>query len=491
LSLAVPIFNVVFSILLDLVSKCQRDKTLGEYYISYMIKAFILQVINTGVIITVSNMKIPKIKSWSEYFPFFTGEYTDFDPEWYKTVGSTIIFSMLMNIITPHLSTVLYFLVNQCKKCYDKFDKTKETKCKTRKEYLNIYLGPEFNISARYASILTNIMITLIFSPGMPILNIFLFIFLFITYWVDKCLLLRYYKYPPSIDLYLDKVINIVIVCGLLLHFLFAIWIYGNTYIVSNDDPELFGSVKNKFEKILNDLENDANFFSNSFKRFSYSHNKFMLLIFILFLLIIIFRIFCWNIFAKKFCKKFISQIGQIKNLTIYEAMDVDVVYKNYNLRKGRANQIQDEADFSDDDFSSMMEFLREKMRIDRKVIIDKLSNVSELNECYQYLKEYAENNTYFKRNINKDEFERNIPKIMRNIKKENYNPRLAEKAEIILGRDQQGKKIIRMIYLINRDYSYLGEENDKYKDFIYYYIYLPRSKRIREKEDNNIILKK
>ena len=473
----VPVFNVIFSVLLDVLSKFQRDKTLSQYYTSYMIKSFILQLINTGIILIIANMIILKVKSWKEYFPFFTGQYQDMDPGWYATVGTSIAFSMILNIVTPHATPLCFCLWNKCQKCCDKCG-SKETKCKTRKEYLNIYLGPQFNISARYASILTTIFITLMFSSGMPLLYGCAFMFLFITYWVDKWLLLRYYQYPPNIDLFLDTYCNVIILIGMVIHFAFGIWIYGNEKILSNDDPGWFGEIQDKLNDIFKSLTSSSNYFKNAFARVLYTHNIIMLIFLIFIVLIVIYRIFFWNCSTKKCCTCCTVNVNKIKTVDIYESVNVDKLYKIYNLRKARVNEINEKKE----DPILIKKFLVDRIMKERGYIVRRILDTKGKGEESEILQEL--NNKLEEIEI---DFDKEMPPIMEKRMKTYSKVRHSNQKEVVC-KDENGKNEIRKITTIERDYTYHVIDNDNYQDFAYYYLYLNESRRYK---DNGEISKK
>ena len=82
------------------------------------------------MIILVVNAKISEV-SLPAFFPIFAGEYVDFTVEWYKVVGATITLTMMINIITPHLSVFLKMMKSSCLKCCDRgctFDRRKTKK---------------------------------------------------------------------------------------------------------------------------------------------------------------------------------------------------------------------------------------------------------------------------------------------------------------------------------------------------------------------------
>ena len=469
----VPVFNVIFSILLDVVSKYQRDKTLSKYYTSYMIKSFILQLINTGIILIITNMMIVG-KDISKDSPFFAGEFQDMNSGWYSTVGTSILFTMIINIVTPHAAPLLFCIWNKCRVCCDKCGK-KETKCKTRKEYLDLYLGPEFNISARYASILTTIFVTLMFSSGMPLLYACAFLFLFITYWVDKILLFRYYQYPPNIDLFLDTYCNMVILFGMVIHFAFGIWMYGNEMIISKEDPGWFGDVQEKIAKALESMTTSDSYYSNAFSRILYTHNILMLIFLAIIILALIYRIFFWNCTANKCCKCCVVDVKKIKCVDIYDAVAVDKLYKIYNLRKARMNILNEEkinVDF-------LQEFILSKIILERKQIVRKMidssgknvENVEVVNEIYTKKEE-----------IEKD-FDKAMPDIMVKRAVATHTYKHSREREVIV-KNEIGQNELRKIAMIERDYTYQIIGNDEYKDFAYYYLYLPEARRYKDNGD-------
>ncbi len=48
------------------------------------------------------------------------GTYSDFTPEWYKKVGSTIAFTLLINTVSPHIVKILIAVVHSCIRKYDR-----------------------------------------------------------------------------------------------------------------------------------------------------------------------------------------------------------------------------------------------------------------------------------------------------------------------------------------------------------------------------------
>jgi hypothetical protein len=189
ISIIVPILGSVLILLMKWLSHFEKNKTMTQQLTSSMWKMFILQFINTGLVIVLVNVYIGPVKNWWKDFPMFTGNYEDFDPSWYSDVGTTINFTMFINIFVPHLSAFMGVFLNFLKRCSDGgCSGGKRTKKTNKKEYLDLYTGPNFGIDIRYAQLLTFIFVSLVYSSGIPILYFCVLLYLIITYFVDKYL---------------------------------------------------------------------------------------------------------------------------------------------------------------------------------------------------------------------------------------------------------------------------------------------------------------
>jgi hypothetical protein len=88
-------------------------------------------------------------------FPLFTGKYSDFSPGWYEQVGSVIILSVIINIFIPHLGVLLKYFYIECKRCYIK-NSNDRTKNLTKKEFFDLFIGPDFCIDYRYTDVINS-----------------------------------------------------------------------------------------------------------------------------------------------------------------------------------------------------------------------------------------------------------------------------------------------------------------------------------------------
>ena len=86
---------------------------------SSMIKMFLVQYINIGVLMILLYMKIAD-ESIPEDLPILNGKYTKFTTQWYKVVGETITINMIIEIFAPHVSLLFKPFFKFWKRCWDR-----------------------------------------------------------------------------------------------------------------------------------------------------------------------------------------------------------------------------------------------------------------------------------------------------------------------------------------------------------------------------------
>jgi hypothetical protein len=235
MALGIAIINVVLKFILRLLSKFEKMHTKTEEISSSTIKMFVVQLINTGIIITLVNADFAISKHIPNSFPILNGYYSDFNIEWYKNVGTTISLTMIFTVFTPHIGNFLFMALRGCRNCTDRgcsCDRKKTSKL-LQEDYDELYIGPEFLMEFRYSQLLTNIFMTFIYSTGMPALYFVCFISFCLTFWVDKYLFLRVYRIPPRYDITLIRSVRKTLKYAIILHFCIGFYMISNTNILT------------------------------------------------------------------------------------------------------------------------------------------------------------------------------------------------------------------------------------------------------------------
>eukprot|EP00347_Sterkiella_histriomuscorum_P019608 403340984 len=233
----ITILNVVITEVLIRLSRFQKFHTKTEEKASSTIKMFLIQFINTGLVILLVNAKVTEV-TLPDFFPLLGGEFQDFTVEWYRVVGTTICLTMMINVIAPHIGAFIKIFIKSFKRCVDRgcTCNKRKTKKLLQDEYNEVYSGPEFLIEVRYAQVMTSIFITMIYSSGMPILYLVAMTQFFMMYWVDKFLFIKVYKNPPRYGIELSDISRKVLMYSVLVHLCFGFYIYSNSSIFTYDD---------------------------------------------------------------------------------------------------------------------------------------------------------------------------------------------------------------------------------------------------------------
>lgn len=197
---------------------------------------FIMAFINSGLVIQLVYFKwIP-----GTTVPLVLNKYDSFSTEWYREIGSTIVITMMLMVISPHIVRLLEECFDSSRRCYDRSctcDR-RHTRKLVQEDYENINTGSEFMLEFRYSNMLTVLAIAFLYSGGMPILYPVAAIYFFVTYWIDKCMLFYCTRRPIKFDNYIAKKTLNWFKYILLLHIIGFLLMHGQTPILQND---LFG----------------------------------------------------------------------------------------------------------------------------------------------------------------------------------------------------------------------------------------------------------
>ena len=144
----VIIINFAIQFIFQGLSKFEKHSTLNKQLAQRVLKTFVAQFLNTGILILLINAKIKDISFWQ-------GKFSDISPLWYENVGSTLLSTMFINIFTiPALKLAAVFFNKMAAFC-DRgcTQDIRRTKKKTQPAYEKVYLGPEFIIDFRYSQV--------------------------------------------------------------------------------------------------------------------------------------------------------------------------------------------------------------------------------------------------------------------------------------------------------------------------------------------------
>ena len=129
---------------------------------------FVLSYFLIGLVIFFVNFNVGDKSFQESNVPLFKGEFTAFSVEWYRLVGSTLVFTMIILIASTHVFNISYaFIMGSVLRWYDRgFSLNDEHKTRKliQEEYEDINLGSEFETEYKFSSILLVMGVTFLYS---------------------------------------------------------------------------------------------------------------------------------------------------------------------------------------------------------------------------------------------------------------------------------------------------------------------------------------
>ena len=160
----------------------------------------------------------------------------EFSSQWYLMVGSPVAFGMILQIAWPHLVVFVHFIYLQCVRHHDRYFtfNIRRTRQASQSAYEDMYTGPEFILQLRLAQVMSVIFVTMSLSSGMPILYLVCVVVFFVTYWVDKYLLLRFFRMTEGYTKFLTQNVIALLPLAVVLHVFFGFFILSAPNILTS-----------------------------------------------------------------------------------------------------------------------------------------------------------------------------------------------------------------------------------------------------------------
>lgn len=152
---------------------------------------FIALFFNMGILIVLTNANFWDVSE--ALSNVFGGTYYDYSPQWYATIGSTLVSTMLFNAWMPPIYEgiavgMAWFARSKdqgWRCCRPKNERVYHTKTTQIYQYLDLYTGPDHIVHYKFSQVLTISYITMLYGLGLPMLFPIGFLSLFI-YWATE-----------------------------------------------------------------------------------------------------------------------------------------------------------------------------------------------------------------------------------------------------------------------------------------------------------------
>lgn len=229
-SIAILIINSLLAMAMRALTAFEGHYSFDGLNSSLALRLFFAQFFNTALLMLLINAAWPE----SIRVKFATGKHSDFTPAWFDTVGASLVTTMLINIVTPHIYP---WTMAMCY-WYRTRGKGRYLTPESQRDLNEKMIGPYADYSLRYAQLFNVLFVTFCFASGLPIMIYIATASFFVSYWSDKILFLRYYRLPPQFNAKIQKVMSNLMPLALAIHLGFGVWQYSNAqYFSEAYDP--------------------------------------------------------------------------------------------------------------------------------------------------------------------------------------------------------------------------------------------------------------
>lgn len=230
-SLIVVAINIIIIEIMRALVRFERHADASSAVFALTFKITVAQFLNTAIIPLVMNAKLslPLFRNLYEgslfqEMGFLSGDYSDFDREWYATVGAALTITMCANIVVPHAGPYMKALVARPLKI-----KVLGKRALTKVEFDKLYEYERFEIEKRYAALLNYLLVSVLYSAAMPFMLVLAAANFSIAYCLDKYAILRNSKQPMKYDSQLAKMVCFFFIpLAVVLHLAFTLYILSN-----------------------------------------------------------------------------------------------------------------------------------------------------------------------------------------------------------------------------------------------------------------------
>jgi hypothetical protein len=161
---------------------------------------FICIFFNTGFLLMLCNANLTE-QSYL-FGAFFKGNISDFNQNWFTSMGDTIVGSMKFNVWFPIVMEIINWSMRYGFRTLDRVKAPEgfTTSTNSIQQYINIFSGPTYYMHYKYSSVMNIVFITMMFGPGLPLLFPIAAAALAVLFCLEKFMLYYIYKQPPAYD---------------------------------------------------------------------------------------------------------------------------------------------------------------------------------------------------------------------------------------------------------------------------------------------------
>lgn len=154
--------------------------------------------------------------------------------------------NMVLNAWVPNIAKIGKMILAAVKR------RVLGRRAKHQLELIELYTPLEFEISTNFAKMLVTVYCCMMYSSGMPVLYLIGAMYMFVTYWTDKVVLLWGCKRPPSYNTKMAKTASTLMLYACFLHCMIAVIMLGQPCVFPSE------SLGGSMTSVIQDAEASA-----------------------------------------------------------------------------------------------------------------------------------------------------------------------------------------------------------------------------------------
>lgn len=229
-AVGIIVINMVLEMVIQGMSDFERHLSISGKAGSLVIKQTLAKFLNTAMIGLIVNTGFSgTLPAFVEDLGLLQGDYEDFDKGWYVAVAAALTMTMVINTFVPVASA---FAAGFVKKIVRRLGGGGAV---TQAQLNTLYEGVPWQYEKQYAFILVFLFVTLFYMGGVPVLAALASLHFFLMWQMDKYLMLRSYKKPPTYDAQLANMLAGMLPIAFLMHLGTASYMLGNDQLLKTD----------------------------------------------------------------------------------------------------------------------------------------------------------------------------------------------------------------------------------------------------------------
>jgi len=230
------VMNLVWEIFVLLLAETRKPVDETENMKNTISSISIFQLLTMVLIIPAVNLNV-KLEGADAFLGILDGKFDDYNTRFFMHCAPQLLALVFFQLLVPHFIPLALWVRAKVARAWDRgctcnFDKSRHI---IQSKYEALYIGPEFLLEQRLGQVVALVWVTFALMPAIPTLPMILVPVLLVMFWVDKVLVLRFYRTPQACN---EDIILLTVrkfKWAFLWHGVMGAWMLSNPSLLSSD----------------------------------------------------------------------------------------------------------------------------------------------------------------------------------------------------------------------------------------------------------------